>query len=263
MAQLGMDVDAVEAAGRQLQAKAQSIDAVVANLDKTVASLSGVWDGKDAHAFINEWWPDHRKALAAASTSVAGLGQSALNNASEQRKASGDSTSQMAAFHNAGTYVGPAASTGDTGPNGPEAYKNSDSVQHALSEVGTVRATGWDQPGECIKSVQRWIDAAGGHFGGGGIVSGYTNSGAVQIDPSQVQPGDVIQYTSKTDPDAFVDGVHTVLVADVNQNGTLHIVQSNAIGSDGVAGEVSDRDNWTPNPPSGLEARYWRFGQVS
>jgi surface antigen/uncharacterized protein YukE len=102
MAQLGMDVDAVEAAGRQLQAKAQSLDAVVANLDKTVASLNGVWDGKDAQTFINEWWPEHKKALSAASASVAGLGQSALNNASEQRQASGISGAGVAGLGAAG-----------------------------------------------------------------------------------------------------------------------------------------------------------------
>jgi uncharacterized protein YukE len=90
MAQMGMDVDAVEAAGRDLQAKAQSIDTIVAQVIRSVASLSAVWDGRDAQAF-NASWPAIQKALTAAGQSVAGLGQSALNNASEQRQASGAS----------------------------------------------------------------------------------------------------------------------------------------------------------------------------
>jgi uncharacterized protein YukE len=90
MVQLGMDADAVEAAGRQLQAKAQSIDAVVAQVNRSVTSLISVWDGRDAQAF-NASWPDIQKSIAAASQAVAGLGQSALNNASEQRQASGSS----------------------------------------------------------------------------------------------------------------------------------------------------------------------------
>jgi surface antigen len=116
-----MDVDAVEAAGRELQAKAQSLDAIIANLDKTVASLNGVWDGKDAQTFVNEWWPQHRKELTAASASVAGLGQSALNNASEQRQASGVSTAGVAGI---ATVVAVAATDSSSGTSADTAGSN-------------------------------------------------------------------------------------------------------------------------------------------
>lgn len=88
MAQMGMDVEAVENIGRQLAQSASSVDQIVAGLDKAVGGLGGVWDGPDAQRFIQSW-PTFRKSLVAAQASVAGLGKSALNNASEQRDASG------------------------------------------------------------------------------------------------------------------------------------------------------------------------------
>ena len=89
MARMGMDVDQVTAAGNALKTRAADIDALVAKLDGIVRSMPGVWEGPDAQQFANEWWPEHKKALVAASSSVAGLGQAALNNASEQRAVSG------------------------------------------------------------------------------------------------------------------------------------------------------------------------------
>lgn len=89
MPRMAMDVDQVTAAGNALKQRATDIDALVAKLDGIVRSMPGVWEGPDAQQFANEWWPEHKKALVAASSSVAGLGQAALNNASEQREASG------------------------------------------------------------------------------------------------------------------------------------------------------------------------------
>ena len=88
MAQLGMDVEAVESVGRQLKQSATSVDQIIGGLDKTVNGLLQLWEGPDAQRFVQSW-PTFRKSLIAAQASVAGLGQSALNNASEQRDASG------------------------------------------------------------------------------------------------------------------------------------------------------------------------------
>ncbi|WP_210419626.1 WXG100 family type VII secretion target [Mycolicibacterium sp. ELW1] len=88
MVQMGMDTDAVESAGRQLKGQAAEIGALIAQLDKAVNTLPSVWDGRDASVFVREWWPQHKKALAEAQQHVDGLGQSALNNASEQRQTS-------------------------------------------------------------------------------------------------------------------------------------------------------------------------------
>ncbi|MDH6246235.1 WXG100 family type VII secretion target [Mycobacterium sp. OTB74] len=89
MAQLGMDADAVENAARQLKAQADQIGSLLAQIDKTVNGLSSIWHGQDATQFVTQWWPQHKKSLAAAQSAIAGLGQSAQNNATEQRQVSG------------------------------------------------------------------------------------------------------------------------------------------------------------------------------
>lgn len=96
MAQMGMDVEAVESIGRQLKQSASSVDQIVSTLDRTVNGLPSLWEGPDAQRFLQSW-PAFRKSLVAAQASVAGLGQSALNNASEQRQASGSSGSGASA----------------------------------------------------------------------------------------------------------------------------------------------------------------------
>src|SRR5690554_5955214 len=92
MVRMGMEVDQVEAVGRSLKERAAAIDGIVGRIDKTESGLLAVWDGPDAKRFVHDWWPEHRKVLVAGSTHVAGLGQSALNNAAEQRQVSGSST---------------------------------------------------------------------------------------------------------------------------------------------------------------------------
>lgn len=88
MAEIGMDVDAVEQASRQLKTRAGDIATVVARIDGVVSRLRGQWVGQDARDFIDVAWPQHRKALTAARAAVAGLGQSAWTNAQQQREAS-------------------------------------------------------------------------------------------------------------------------------------------------------------------------------
>jgi len=88
MTRLGMDVDAVERIGHGLQTDAEALTALTARVDALVRRLPGLWDGKDASDFVGTWWPRHRASLQAVRSQISGLGQSALNNASEQRGAS-------------------------------------------------------------------------------------------------------------------------------------------------------------------------------
>ena len=119
---MAMDVDQVTAAGNALKKRAADIDALVAKLDGIVRSMPGVWEGPDAQQFANEWWPEHKKALVAASSSVAGLGQAALNNASEQRQGSDKSS---------------PGSSGPTVPtDGPPEGRNLPSVGDRASNPG-------------------------------------------------------------------------------------------------------------------------------
>lgn len=100
MARMGMDVDAVEQAGRRLQTQAGQLGDVVAGIDRLVAELPGVWEGRDAQRFVHEWWPQHRASLHRLREAVDGLGRAALANAAEQRHASGSDTG--GGLHSAG-----------------------------------------------------------------------------------------------------------------------------------------------------------------
>lgn len=88
MTQLGMNADAVEQIGRQLQQQADQIQTIVNHINSLVGNMQQNWWGPDAQTFCNDWWPQHRNELAAVGNSINGLGQSALNNASEQRNVS-------------------------------------------------------------------------------------------------------------------------------------------------------------------------------
>lgn len=125
----------------------------------------------------------------------------------------------------------------------------------AESEIGTSRPTGWSQPGECIMSAQRWIRAGDGAWNGSGDpVANY--AGATRMSLATAAPGDIIQYEFVESPTSWVTGVHTVLITDVNTDGTFTIVQSNSPGGSGL---VTEEKNWTPEPPAGFQAAVWRF----
>ena len=130
-----------------------------------------------------------------------------------------------------------------------------------LAELGTTRPTGWDQPGECLKSVQRWVANAGGTFGFGGVISGYTSSGAVQVSATEATKGDVIQWTNGNDGDWSLP--HTACIVKNNHDGTYWVVHSNW----DAKGLVSQSKRWDPNPESigrsGWYPMFWRFGSVN
>ncbi len=140
--------------------------------------------------------------------------------------------------------------------NAPHSYNVEAAIAQARSEIGTSRPTGWSAPGECIMSVIRWVEGAGGAnwVGGGDPVSNYT--GATRLTMAYAQPGDIVQYESIDYPTSWVSGVHTLLVVGVNGDGTFDIVQSNIPGGSGLVTEVKD---WVPAPPSGFQAVVWRF----
>jgi uncharacterized protein YukE len=88
---MGMDVDLVEEKGRALKADAEKIAQLVRQIDALVRRLQAMWDGQDGRDFVNTWWPRHKQSLLLCVDGVSGLGQSALNNASEQRQVSSSS----------------------------------------------------------------------------------------------------------------------------------------------------------------------------
>lgn len=89
MAMVGMDVEQVRGLGSQLNSQADQIGSVISAIEGIVSSLSGAWTGTDATQFADWWSSQHRPALQAAQDAIAGLGQSALNNADAQEQVSG------------------------------------------------------------------------------------------------------------------------------------------------------------------------------
>lgn len=137
----------------------------------------------------------------------------------------------------------------------PHGFDVAKAIELAESEVGTSRATGWSQPGECIMSAQRWIKAGGGGWNGSGDpVSNY--DGALRLTMADAEPGDIVQYEFLASPTSWATGVHTLMITGVNDDGTFEIIESNNPGGSGL---VSKDTSWTPHPPEGFHAVVWRF----
>lgn len=149
--------------------------------------------------------------------------------------------------------------------NGPQGFDQAKAADLAVAENGTSRPVGWNQPGECMVSVRRWIAGAGGRMAGGNVWETFVNSPATLIGTgaavtSQAVKGDVIQYHYNPDRTQFAKGVHTLMVVSNNGDGTLKIVQSNSPAN---TGKVSVVDRWRPAPPANFTAHLWRFGKVA
>jgi hypothetical protein len=109
----GMNVDEVEALGRRLQGVAQDFERWTADLERIVNGVN--WNGPDADMFKRSWWPQHRGRLNGVKTDLHGFGQSALNNASEQRRASEGGNDGAAAGGGFGSAGGAHTGGGNVG----------------------------------------------------------------------------------------------------------------------------------------------------
>lgn len=85
----GMNVDVVEQIARDLKAQAAQIAQIISKVNSLVVQSQNEWKGKDATDFAGWWNNQHRPALTDLQHKLEGLGQSAQNNASEQRNVSG------------------------------------------------------------------------------------------------------------------------------------------------------------------------------
>lgn len=83
----GMHLEEVEELGRLLQARGDLLRTLAMDVERAVGSTT--WAGPDATTFTQQWWPGHRTRLQQVAEQLTGFGQSALNNATEQRDASG------------------------------------------------------------------------------------------------------------------------------------------------------------------------------
>lgn len=85
----GMNIEQVEQVGNKLQQRySTQIEQLMGEMETMVSGTSSSWIGPDAEKFRG-WWPEKRSALKAIAADLHGFGQAALNNAQEQRSASG------------------------------------------------------------------------------------------------------------------------------------------------------------------------------
>lgn len=136
--------------------------------------------------------------------------------------------------------VPPAPAPGNWGQDGGQTYSVQHSIAIARAEEGTplptlVNGSPWNARGQCMVSVQRWVNQAGGTFAGAGDNGplygldhspGVAKLGVVTpLTSSDLRPGDVLQRVDVANPGSWKD-VHTVMVT-ANKDGVLSIIQSN------------------------------------
>ena len=110
MAMEGMNVDAVRQISRDLKAQAGLLNSVSGRIDGFIARTENQWRGTDATDFQSWWRNQHRARVVQLVQDLEGLAQSLSNNADEQDRASGGSSSTGSAGPTTGT--GGSSSTG-------------------------------------------------------------------------------------------------------------------------------------------------------
>ena len=86
MSMTGMNIEDVRGLGNLLRQKSADIRSILSEIEGKVHATG--WEGPDARAFKDQWWPEHKQHLSVVADQVEGFGQSALNNAQEQENAS-------------------------------------------------------------------------------------------------------------------------------------------------------------------------------
>lgn len=127
MAYMGMDVDAVEQAGRELKSLADQLRQRASTCTSSVTRLAGIWQGQDSSQFANQTWPGLKSRLEAAAAALEDMGQIALSNATEQRQASNAPGSPLGTI--GGSLEVPRIADTRGTPRGPELSGSNDADQ--------------------------------------------------------------------------------------------------------------------------------------
>ncbi|CAM3821724.1 CHAP domain-containing protein [Smaragdicoccus niigatensis] len=246
MARMGMDVEKVHEAGRQLKAGAEEISRTIAQIEATVGRLAGIWEGPDAQRFIHQWWPQHKKSLTAAQHHIDGLGQSALNNESEQRQASGADGGSATAPSPA-----PTAPPAGIAPLITPAIVGGGAALSAAahSEAANKFVADWQGKqidydhaygAQCFDVFRQYShdvvgngDIATNSNAASDIYNKYGSNGVekyydrIPYGQGAPQPGDVIVYGGGTYG-------HVAVITEVGQNGEYKVLEQNYSWQDGI-----------------------------
>ncbi len=249
MARMGMDVDQVEAAGRQLKTHAGKIDALIKEINGVVTRLPSVWDGPDAQRFVNDWWPKHRQSLVDAQHQIGGLGQSALNNSNEQRRVSSVSGGAVSSGGSNGANGSHGSNGAATAGNGAAANAGGSAQAQAAANFVAQRGgsvINFDKAygAQCFDVFQQYTaDHAGGPNGAragtdaasdlfnrygqpGNTVANYYDR--IPVGQAQMQLGDVIVYSG-----GYGGFGHVAVVTAVGDNGNYSVIEQNYTGYNG------------------------------
>ncbi len=90
MARLGMDVDAVEQAGKDLARQAAQMNAAIGRIDGLIAQAGSSWQGIGAQGYVNEWRTTHRPKMRQTAQACADLATVIARNVAAQRKTSSE-----------------------------------------------------------------------------------------------------------------------------------------------------------------------------
>jgi surface antigen len=199
----GMNVAEVEDLGRAMVRDGERAASLAGEVDALVRSVA--WAGPDAERFVHDWWPAHKARLTAVSEHLAGLGQSALNNASEQRQTSGEvgagsvapPTRSVGSGPDTSSAGGVGASTGSLDGSRrtwQEVQRDYESRAAELGVPSSYQAGATDQSGyQCTAwAVYRWRELGfEGDFGlgadgrmGHGAAMASNNGGSTSTPPS-------------------------------------------------------------------------------
>jgi len=160
-------------------------------------------------------------------------------------------------------------------PEGSNDFDQSKIVPTANAELGSQRATGWNQPGECMVAMGRWVNAAAGKTvwnPNATVYDSYIRSGAVEVGLNELKSGDVLQRVSMgSDFNTNWDHVHTMVFEGYAPDGTVNTIDSNS-KLDGVVREHVYGNTTFPSVGLGdmkysdgstWKWRAFRFGKVN
>lgn len=244
----GMDVANVETLGRALQDRAQQFDQITADINRLIQDVT--WLGPDADRFKGEWWPEHQGTLKAISQDLNGLGQSALNNASEQRQISEkhNSKSLEAEGPIAGSRIGGSRTIPGTDPR---AIPSGSGTPDWVSDQHRPKADEMYQCADWATQRRRQLGLPVAESGNGWELAANTNKltgTSPAIDPTF---GAIASYgTGEKLPNGKTDWGHVMIVEEVLDGGNaIRVSEMNTKGQwFADRGDFSSDRVWTRQP---------------
>lgn len=247
-----MDPQEVRILANRLRAQADALTAVANQVDGIVRNIGQSWHGPVATDFIGWWQNTHRPALLKAKDAVAGLAQSADNNASQQDGASngagtsssgsmigtvvttaamvGASASVAAVKNDAGKLADSAVSSGAPGTFGTAVVKSAESQLNNGPLPAYLEAAPGATSGEWCAAFVTWNLKQNGFaptirdpaYVGSWIEAARAGQDHLSI-TTHPQPGDLVAYQSPSGEPLHMG----IVTAAPDQQGRFSVISGN------------------------------------